>query len=632
MLGFLGRRLDVNLSDSTIRASDLPEELVRAFLAGRGLNAWLLYQSTGGHTAPLGPENVLILSCGLLTGAGAPASSRLHVSAKSPLTGILGSSNVGGAFATGLHASGFQCLLIHGRAQRPVSLCIDHGAVEILDATCLWGQDTWETTDQLKRDLGNDSLCVMAIGPGGENLVPFACIMADRDHAAGRTGMGAVMGSKNLKAIAVRREEHPPRLEPVAREAVRSYLSAVRASPHYQTVSTYGGSGDIRWAHEKGILATRNYREAQFEGVDRIDGRTLQKYVTRLKSCPRCPVHCKADVFINRGEFKGLGGTRPEFETIIALGSKCGLSHTEALLGVSNLCSQLGIDTISTGSIIAFAMDLHDRGILRRETSDGLDLEWGNHRAMRTLIHQIVARKGLGGILSHGVGKAAPIIGRGAQRFAYHTKGLELTGYDPRALMGTALTYAVSTRGGDFTSVYPSAEYRWSPEKAMEEIGTPEAVNPASPKGKGVLVRRAMIASAALDGLGLCKIPVLTLMEGFDLKKEATLTKALTGWDIDADALLHTGERIATVERLFNLRSGGSPDDDTLPQTFIEEPIAKGPTEGCHVVLEPMVKDFYRAMGWDEAGYPSEEKLRDLDLVEVSRETSPHRAWDGTDR
>ena len=625
MLGFLGRRVDVNLSDGTIRASDLPEERVLAFLAGRGLNAWLLYQATRPPVAPLGPENVLILSCGLLTGAGAPVSSRLHVSAMSPLTGILGSSNVGGAFATQLHASGFQCLLIHGRAQRPVLLYIHHGAAEILDATRLWGQDTWETTDRLKHDLGHDRLCVMTIGPGGENLVPFACIMADRDHAAGRTGMGAVMGSKNLKAIAVRGEDHRRAVEPLARETVRSYLSAVRTSPRYQTVSTYGGSGDIRWAHEKGILATRNYREAQFESVDQIDGRTLQKYVTRLKSCPRCPVHCKADVLINHGEFEGLGGTRPEFETIIALGSKCGLRHTEALLYLSNLCSRLGIDTVSTGGVIAFAMDVHDRGILGKQKSDGLDLAWGNHRTMTTLIHQIVARKGLGGILSHGVGKAAPIIGRGAQRFAYHTKGLELTGYDPRALMGTALAYAVSTRGGDFTSVYPIAEYRWSPEEAMKQVGAADAVDPASPKGKGVLVKRAMITSAALDALGLCKIPVLTLMEGFDLKKEATLTKALTGWDIDGDTLLHIGERIATVERLFNLRSGGRPEDDTLPQTFIEEPIGHGPTEGRHVLLDPMVRDFYTAMGWDETGYPLEETLDALDLSDLVRQTSPDR-------
>ena len=619
MVGFLGRRLDVNLSDSTIRVSDLSKELVQKFLVGRGLNAWILYQSVGASIAPLGPENLLILSCGLLTGTGAPASSRLHVSAKSPLTGILGSSDVGGGFAAGLYASGFQCILIRGRAQRPVLLYIHHGAVEILDATCLWGRDTWETTHQLKRDLGGERFHIMAIGPGGENLIPFACIMGERDHAAGRTGMGAVMGSKNLKAIVVRREEHPPTVEPVAHEAVTSYVRAVKASPRYQTVSTYGGSGDIRWAHEKGILATRNYRAVQFEGVDQIDGDTFQKYVTRLRSCPRCPVHCKADICVNGGEFKGLEGTRPEFETIIALGSKCGLGHTEALLCLSDLCSRLGIDSISTGSVIAFAMDLYDRGILTKAMSDGLELDWGNHRAMRRLIHYIVARKGLGALLSQGVAKAAQIIGRGAQRFAYHTKGLELTGYDPRALMGTALTYAVSARGGDFTSVYPSVEYRWSPEKAMEEIGTREAVNPASPKGKGVLVRRAMIVSAVLDALGLCKIPALTLMEGFDLKKEAGLTKALTGWDIDADALLHIGERIVTVERLFNLGSGAGPGDDTIPPLFVEEPIDRGPTEGRQVVLEPMVRDFYRAMGWDETGYPLEEKLGDLDLLDVSR-------------
>jgi aldehyde:ferredoxin oxidoreductase len=622
MVGFLGRRLDVNLSDGTIRVSHLSEELVQKFLVGRGLNGWLLYHSVGPSVAPLEPKSLLILSCGLLTGTGAPACSRLHVSAKSPLTGILGSSDVGGGFAAGLYASGFQCILIRGRARRPAVLYIHRGVVDIVDATRLWGRDTWETTVQLKRDLGGPCVHIIAIGPGGENLVPFACIMAGRDHAAGRTGMGAVMGSKNLKAIAVQGEERSPTVEPVARQAVRTYVRAMKVSPFYQTVSTYGGSGDIRWAHEKGILATRNYRAVQFGGVDQIDGDAFQKHVTRFKSCPRCPVHCKADIFVNSGEFKGLEGTRPEFETIIALGSKCGLGHTEALLCVSDLCSRLGIDSISTGGVIAFAMDLYDRGILTEAMSDGLELDWGNHRTMRRLIHQIAARKGLGALLSQGVAKAAQIIGRGAQRFAYHTKGLELTGYDPRALMGTALSYAVSARGGDFTNVYPSAEYRWSPDKAMEELGTREAVDPVSPEGKAVLVRRAMIVSAVLDALGLCKIASLTLMEGFDLNKEAGLTKALTGWDIDREALFRIGDRIVTVERLFNLRSGAGPGDDTIPPRFVEEPIRRGPTEGQRVVLEPMVKDFYQAMGWDKAGYPSEKKLRDLDLLDLPRPLS----------
>jgi aldehyde:ferredoxin oxidoreductase len=363
-----------------------------------------------------------------------------------------------------------------------------------------------------------------------------------------------------------------------------------------------------------GILATRNYRDVQFEGADDIDGRTLKKYVSRTKGCYRCPVRCKADTVLTDGKFKDLQGTRPEFEAIIALGSKCGLKDTQALLYLCDLCSRLGIDSISTGSVIAFAMDLYDRGILTAKDTEGVDLTWGNHEAMETIMWQIVRRERLGGILSHGVQQAAWIIGQGSETFAYHTKGLELTGYDPRGLMGTALSYAVSSRGGDFTSVYATAEYLWPPEKAEREIGSRHAVDRFSPDGTATLIKRCMIVSAVLDSLGICKVPALTLIGDFNLKNEAALTSALTGWGVDAEYLLRCGERIVTVERLFNLRNGATGADDRLPDKFLEEAVTQGPTEGQTVRLTPMLERFYRVMGWDEAGYPLEEKLASLNL------------------
>ncbi len=611
----LGKFLDVNLTDSTIRISDLHEDMVRKFLTGRGLNSWLLYQNVDEAVDPLEPRNILLFSCGLLTGTAAPASSRLHVSSKSPLTGLMGNSNAGGGFAFELKRNGFQCILVRGRADKPVFLFIRDGNAEIRDATSLWGLNTWETEERLKRDLGAERLKIVAIGPGGENLVPFASIMVDHDHTAGRTGMGAVMGSKFLKAIAVRGQEKRLSLDTSSTSAIKDYIQKIRKAPRFREVSTYGSAIDVRWTHEMGMLATRNYRDVQFEDIDKIEGREIQQYVTRLKSCYRCPVHCKADVTVRKGNFKGMKGTRPEFESVIALGSKCGLNRADAVMYFNDLCGRLGIDTISTGSVIAFAMDLYDRGILTREDTGGLELTWGNQEAMEEVINLIVRREGLGGILCHGVRGGAQIIGRGSERFAYHTKGLELTGYDPRGLFGTALGYAVSERGGDFNSFYATLEYRWSTERAEAEFGTRQAVNRLSPQGKGSIIKRSFLVAAVLDSLGVCKVPALTLIGDFDLKNEAALTSSLTGWNVNAEDLMLVGERIVNLERLFNLRSGAEAKDDTVPDKFIEEAVDQGPAEGSRVQLEPMVRDFYRIMGWDDAGYPSEEKLASLDLL-----------------
>ncbi|NIQ40316.1 MAG: aldehyde ferredoxin oxidoreductase [Proteobacteria bacterium] len=614
-MAFIGKFLDVNLTDSTILISDLDEEVVRKFLAGRGLNSWLLYQNVGEEVDPLESRSILLFSCGLLTGTAAPASSRLHISSKSPLTGLMGNSNAGGGFAVELKSSGFHSIIVRGRADKPVFLFIHDGCAEIRDARSLWGLDTWKTEDRLKRDLGAERLKVVAIGPGGENLVPFASIMVDRDHAAGRTGMGAVMGSKFLKAIAVRGQEKGLSLDVSSASAVKDYIRKIRKTPRFREVSTYGSAIDVRWTNEMGMLATRNYRDVQFEDIDKIEGREIQRHVTRLKSCYRCPVHCKAEIAIGSGSFKGMKGTRPEFESVIALGSKCGLNRADAIMYFNDLCGRLGIDTISTGSVIAFAMDLYDREILTGEDTGGLELTWGNQEAMEELINLIVRREGLGGILSRGVREGAKIIGRGSERFAYHTKGLELTGYDPRGLLGTALGYAVSERGGDFNSFYATLEYRWSTERAEAEFGTAQAVNRLSPQGKGDMIKRAFLVTAVLDSLGICKVPALTLIGDFDLKNEALLTASMTGWNVNADDLMLVGERIVNLERLFNLRIGAEAKDDTVPGKFIEEAVDQGPAEGSKVQLEPMVRDFYRVMGWDEAGYPSEEKLTSLDLL-----------------
>jgi aldehyde:ferredoxin oxidoreductase len=611
---FVAKMLSVDLSSGEISHHDLPEAVTRQFLSGRGINSWLLAQHLQPDSDPLARDSALALSCGLLTGTEVASSSRLHVNAISPLTGVFGSSNVGGYFGAELRAAGVQTLLIRGRAQRPVMLWIDGERVELRDASHLWGLDTRVATEALQDELGQRPR-LMVIGPGGENGVRYACILTGTRHAAGRTGMGAVMGSKNLKAIAVRGQRQRFEHHEATETLLRDYVDKVRASPRYETWARFSNTSLVTWAHEAGLLATHNYRRVHFEGAERIDGTRLMDYVTRPRSCHRCPVHCKAGIEIREGPYAGTSGERPDLEPIINLGSKCGVDDPEAVLYLYNLAGELGIDAISTGGALAFAMDLYERGILSREDTDGLELTWGNAETMATMMHSIALRKGFGALLAEGVRRAAEQIGRGADAYAYHSKGLELTGYDPRGGMGTALGYAVSSGGGDFTSVYAVPEYRWQPEQGLEWFGTEKAVDRLSGEGKGQLVKRSMVVSAALDALGLCKVPVLSIVCDYSLWDEAALTATLTGWEATADELALAGERIVNAERLINLRLSASVADDDLPDHFVEDRVPDaGPTQGMTVDIERLRRDFYGAMGWDEDGIPTPEKLRELDL------------------
>jgi len=613
----LGRILEIDLSAGRWQFTPFPEELAAKFLAGRGFNVWYLYHHIPRGLDPLSPQNCLLISCGALTGTAAPVSSRLHINALSPQTGLLGSSNIGGGFGARLRAADIQALVIRGRAKQPSFLLIDGDAVKICSAEHLWGLDTWQTQDHLKSQYPNDKLKMLTIGPGAENGVPFGCIMTGRDHAAGRTGMGTVMGSKYLKAVVIKgsrsRSSQPSsRTRP---DAFQRYIRLMQTSPHYQGVVAHGGAGYVKWADDLGILSTHNYRDNHFEAAERIDGKHLQKNITRRRGCHRCPIQCKAELKLQNGQFKGMPAIRPEFESMLALGAKCGLSDLETLVYLDNLTTRLGLDTISAGTVISFAMDLYDRGLLTPEDTGGIDLSWGNGKSMETLIRQMAYRKDFGAILSQGVREAARLIGRGAERHAPHVKGLEMAGYHPYNIMGTALGYAVATRGADFNDIYATLEYKWLPAKANQEFGTPEAADMNSIHGKAQMIRRAMSVGVVLDSLGLCKVPALCLICSFDLAHEAELLAAFNGWSLSAAALFTIGERIITLERLFNNRQGATHADDRLPDMFFEKEYNSGrapskPQEW----MEPMKQEFYRVMGWDAQGIPTQAKLTELDL------------------
>ena len=356
-----------------------------------------------------------------------------------------------------------------------------------------------------------------------------------------------------------------------------------------------------------------------FEGAGRINGKDMLRHVTRRKSCHRCPVHCRAEIQINEGPYAGTRGERPDLEPIMTLGAKCGLDDSDAILRMHNLCNRLGIDTLSAGSSIAFAMEAFEKQDLTPARTGGLALHWGDKVVMEQLLEQIAYRRGLGDILAEGVARAAQLIGGGSHRYAHHSKGLELTGFDPRGLKATALGYAVSTRGGDFTSVYALPETKWEPDKCQKVFGSRSAADRFAHEGKGELVRRATSVSAVLDALGICKVPALSLICEFDLKREAELVSLVTGWQVNGEALLKIGERIFNLENLFNVRNSPWQPRAGIPGMFCQQPLVQGPSRGQTVDLEAMAQDFYRSMGWDAEGKPRCATLIKLEIAESAR-------------
>jgi len=607
-MGIYDMTLNVDLTEKRHFLSPVQDRILKTSIGGRGFNVAYLFDRISGQIDPLGRDNCLLFSCGLLTGTAAPASSRLHINAVSPLTGLLGSSNIGGQAGAWLRSCGLQRIIIRGRSDNPVYLYIEEDFAEIRDARFLKGLDTFETQERIKDFLGNRQLACLVIGPAGENMARFACIISGRDHAAGRTGMGAVMGSKNLKAIVMVKggKKKLPIKKSQARDAVRQYVKRIKASPDFKTFAQYGGAGYVKWADDMGIMPTRNYQGNRFHQVDSIDGRHLETFKLKSSGCYNCPVQCKAVLSFDRKEDPEQTATRPEFEPMLNIGSKCGLDDLEAIVYLDNLCSRLGVDSTSAATTMAFAMDLYDRGILTRDDTHGLDLTWGNAPVMETLISQMAFAEGFGALLSKGVRQAARVIGKGADQYAAHVKGLELSAYHPGSIMGTALGYAISSRGGDYNNVYASLEYRWSKDQASHSFGSPEAVDIHATRGKGELIRRAVLVNIVLDSLGLCKVPVLSMIGAFDLRGEAELASSLTGLTITADALFKVGDRIAGMERCFNLRQSPDMDRDTLPAMFMDQPGSSLNQE----TLDAMISEYYTAMGWDEYGNPDPDLLK----------------------
>jgi aldehyde:ferredoxin oxidoreductase len=613
----------INLSTATITREPCPESVITSFLGGRGVGTYILLKFLGQDVQPFDPENILVFATGLLTGTEMIAASRLHVCARSPLTGFIGTSNGGGDIAYELCRCGIGALIISGKSKSPVYLHITEKGISIKDASQVWGLNTSETYHMIRQLIPHKTAKVLTIGPAGEKLCAFASIMLGIGHFAGRTGLGAVMGSKRLKAIAVRASTPLQESQnPLVQRVVKEYFDNAKASPCYRQYSTIGSTYSTLWLDHEGAGTVRNCQDVVFEGIKEASWAAQADIVVKTKGCYKCPFRCKADVRIDQGRHQGVIMERPDFEPMVTLGSKCDNSDGREIVYLHNLCNAYGMDSVEAGNLIAFAIDLFERGILTPDDTE-LELRWGNVLAMEQLLTQIVLRDSwLGDTLARGITEAVKIIGGESGRYAFAVKGLTMTAMDPRGFKATALGYAVSARGADYTHVYAKPEYSITPDVAWRMYGTEKAADRLSEEGKALMVYKSIRSTALIDAIGLCKIPQISFLLDSKLEIIATLLKGILDIALTPEELFTIGERIVNAERLLNQRFGATGQDDRLPEKFLHEPIPHGVSKGSVVKLEPMLQEYYALMGWDETGMIPQEKLVELGLEELQDKNS----------
>ncbi|MCL6611738.1 MAG: aldehyde ferredoxin oxidoreductase family protein [Peptococcaceae bacterium] len=624
--GWAGKILEVDLSSKTIIKRDLPENLAYGFLGQAGINARILYDLAGRGMNPLDPAAPLIFGVGPLGGTMAPCSGRFTVTFKSPLTGIFGDSNCGGHWGPELKMAGYDHIVITGRAEHPVYLWIDDDRAEIRDARHIWGKNTWETDAAIKQETADNTIQVACIGPAGENLVRYAAIICNLARAAARCGPGAVMGSKNLKAVAVRGNRGVEVARPAEfREAVETAVEAIKKDPLYEVASTFGTTAITGLAQMLGFLPTRNFQQSTFEGAEKLRGEVmLEKYVTGHKGCYNCPVSCSRYCRVDHGPYAGTMGEGPEYESTAAFGSKCGNDNLEAVLHANMICNQLGLDTISTGNTIAWAMECSEKQILTPAILDGVRLHWGDHRAMIELVRKIAFREGAGDVLAEGAPKASRKLG--GSDLVVQSKGMDYPAVDVRGTKGMALSFAVSPRGGDHLKGLPM--YEVAPDiyarDIREQIGietTPDYWLRYETKARLMYWHENW--HCVVDSLGICKLEGIALKPLLPAHFRMLLASA-TGWDISVEDLERIGERIWNLERMFGVREGIRREDDMPPPRLLNDPITTGPARGHGIRREKFVRileEYYLLRGWDpETGIPSEAKLRELGL-EAAEET-----------
>ncbi len=610
--GFTGKVLRVNLSNEKISSENLEETFYRRYFGGRGLISYYILNELEPRIDPLGPDNKLIFACGPVTGAPISGSGRNSVGAKSPLTGAYGEAEAGGFWGAELKRAGFDAIIVEGKASSPVYLWIHDKKVELRDASSLWGLEIKKSQETIQKDLNNKTVKVAQIGPGGEKLVRYACIINGMNHVAGRCGMGAVMGSKNLKAVAVKGSSSVPVSKPKRLGKLAKWM-AQNVDNVARVLHTYGTGAEMDVGENVGNLPIRNFRDGDFPEVDSISAEAVKEHVSvGMGTCFACVVACKKEVKVTEpwNVDPAYGG--PEYETLASLGSNCGVSDLKAVCKANELCQRYTIDTISTGVTISFAMECFEHGLLTKADTGGMDLSFGNAESLLKLVELIGEKRGLGKLLAEGTKRAAEHIGNGAEEFAVHVKGQEVPMHDPRLKRGEALGYAVSPTGADHVhNIHDTFLYPQLP-KSYNSLGVLEAV-PVEDFGP----KKVRLYKIVGEWRTLNNFLVMCLFTPWSVVQKVEIVRSVTGWNTTAFELMKVVERGNTLARIFNLREGFTEKDDWLPPRFFK-PKTSGALSETSVNPEDLQKAkllYYDMMGWTEQGIPKQSKLEELDIA-----------------
>ncbi len=622
--GWAGKVIHVDLGSGSVSVEPLDGSLAAEYLGGTGFAARWLYDGVGPETDPLGPDNLLIFAVGALTGTAFPQASRHVIAAKSPLTDIYGESHAAGHWGAELKFAGYDAIVFRGRSPRPVYLWVEDGSIELRDASDLWGRTTYETEAMIREEAGDPFVKVASIGQAGENLVRFAGIFNDHGRAAARSGIGAVMGSKRLKAVAVRGHGSVELADPDRfMELFFDWRERMLSHPFTPDRVKYGTNNLVELMQAIGRLPAYNHREGVFDEWEKVSGeRITREYLVAPKADFACLQRCGRFVRVPSGKY-AMVGKGPEYEGLDALGPNVGNSDVEALIYANHLCNQYGMDVISAGGVIAWAMESWERGLLTAEDTGGLELRWGDGDLIVQLVEMIAFRKGFGDLLAEGVYRASKKIGRGTEKYAMHVKKMEIAAQDGRAQKSMGLAHATSNRGADHLYAFPVLDEVGFEKEIVERFGErylPEMTDRLNPKYKGIMVKELEDFCAVVEAVGVCKYGTV-IPPVFYYGDLADALTAATGVTYDEARLRLIGERIVNLQRLFNVREGITRRDDTLPERFTREPMPRGPSRGQVVELDQMLDEYYGHRGWDpETGIPTRERLEALGLGREAEE------------
>ncbi|MGB9627901.1 MAG: aldehyde ferredoxin oxidoreductase family protein [Thermodesulfobacteriota bacterium] len=605
MSSYQGKFLSINLSKKTYQVEKIPDEVKRDWIGGRGFGIRYLYEELRPGIDPLGPENKLLFLTGVLSGTTAQGFSRYVVMGKSPSTGCVGRSVGGGNFGAQIKFAGYDFLTIEGTSDKPTYLYIDQEGVKFFDASELWGLDTQLTQERIKKIHGEGTQ-VACIGPAGEKLVRFATITHGR-RTASRCGMGTVMGSKRIKAIVIQAKGKVVPENPEAfKEAVEKQISILKTHPRRIRMTDYGTTTLVEVADRLGCFPTRNFQAGRMEGIEKLVPEEFSKIKLKNFGCFSCMTRCGQVHQVKEGSFKGSYSEGPEYETIWAFSGQVGNNDLGAIVAADSLCDHLGIDTISTGNAIGFVMELFEKGIITPKEADGLDLRWGNVQSILTLVEKIGRREGFGRLLGEGVKRASEEIGRGAQYYAMHAKGLELPAYEPRSIKGYGLSYATSNIGGSHMYGRPRQELYGTAE--------PRLVDRLADEGKGDIIALVQKQQASEEVVVICTFG----NSGLTSSLLGDLLASASGYEEFRDPAYveKVGERIVCLERCFNVREGFGRKEDTLPQRMFREPLLNAGEATGQMIrkMDTLLDEYYEAFGYNKEGIPTSQRITELGL------------------